>query len=67
MSTGVLSQTLLGTYQIKDLVRAGCTSSGALVTPWLYTTEWDKVAKTGDLSAYEYKQAIESLRAVVVI
>lgn len=49
LSTGVLSETLAGTYQIKDWRGAGCTKP-CVVTPWLYTLEWAAVEKTGVLS-----------------
>lgn len=67
ISAGVLSETLIGTYSIKDLVSAGCDREGAMVTPWLYTLEWSAVHKVGEMSPYDFRQALDSLRGVVPI
>lgn len=66
ISTGILSETLAGTYQIQDLNGAGCDKP-SLVTPWLYTLEWSVMVKTGELSPYEFDLAIARLREVVQI
>ena len=66
ISGGVLDTTVAGTYQIHNWLRAGCDKP-SVVAPWLYTREWTRLEKTGDLSPFEFRQAIERLREVFTI
>lgn len=66
VSTGVpQALTSTGTYQVRSWKEAGLAKECAVV-PWLYTLVWDVVfEKIGELSPYEFKEAVKRLRKVI--
>ena len=53
----------LGEYLIKDLTLAGLSRASAVV-PVIESAEWGRMKKWGELSPYEFKQAVAKLREV---
>ncbi len=57
----------VGCYTIKDRGGAGLPEVSVIV-PWLYTLTWSAVIeRVGELSQYEFRQALKQLRKVVLI
>lgn len=67
ISSGIPDKPLPGIYVIRDWKGCGLDKE-SVVVPWLYTLEWTTVIeKTGELSPYEFRQAMHRLREVVQI
>lgn len=67
ISTGIPTEPLQGVHVIYDWNRLGLDRP-SVVTPWLYTLEWDAVIeKVGQMSPHEFGEVINHLREVVPI